>query len=372
MEIHFPTGQNYDCVQCGKSCRMWRIESDPHTEKGIAASALAARRMEETGVSGVFTKHPENGSSHLTHHEGACLFLQGDNRCGVHAHLGAAAKPVVCRKFPFLPVNTPDGVFAGISYYCTAAKANHGRPIEAHAENLKELLPLLNIRATGFAPLSLTAGSNAVMEWAVYRRLEEQVREGGMARAACALADLSVRVEGTVTQEALEESWIAARPEVIPTDEMLQCFAATLLITLEVPHEQFRKNAIGIFLAGGEIVLTPAGGTGIPFSLDQCPVEMPAWMETEVARYEAMLLFRKFLALHRPLLDNAVALCVMPRLFRLFAALSTAKRGAAEVEREDGDYALDRLELFLTHTTNPALNAVMAELAEHFVRVVKR
>ena len=95
-------------------------------------------------------------------------------------------------------------------------------------------------------------------------------------------------------------------------------------------------------------------------------------METEIARYEAALLFRKFLALHRPLLDNAVVLYVMPRLFRLYAAFSIAKRGAADVEREDSDFALDRMELFLTHATNPALNPVIGEFAEHFVRVAGR
>jgi Fe-S-cluster containining protein len=372
MEIHFLPGQNYDCVRCGKSCRMWRIQSDPHTEERIAGSELAARRMEETGAPGVFTKHPENGSDLLTHHEGACIFLQEDNRCGVHAHLGATAKPAVCRQFPFLPVNTPDGIFVGISYYCTAAKANHGRPMDAHVWSLKEVLPLQRMRATGFEPQNLSAGSNAVMAWAVYRRLEERVREGGMARAVCALADLSVRVEGTVTREALEEAWTTAKPEMLVTDVGLQhwerLFVTTLLITLEVPDARFRRDAIQTFLAGGEIVLTPPGGTGTAFSLDQSIVEMPGWVEIELARYEAALLFRKFLALHRPLLDNAVVLYVTPRLFRLYAAISAAKRGAAEVEREDGDYALDRMELFLTHATNPALDRLMGEFAESFVK----
>ena len=57
-----------------------------------------------------------------------------------------------------------------------------------------------------------------------------------------------------------------------------------------------------------------------------------------------------------------------PRLFRLYAAISAAKRGAAEVEREDGDYALDRMDLFLTHATNPALDRLMGEFAESFVK----
>ena len=31
---------------------------------------------------------------------GSCVFLTSDTRCSIHRHLGAAAKPQVCREFP--------------------------------------------------------------------------------------------------------------------------------------------------------------------------------------------------------------------------------------------------------------------------------
>jgi hypothetical protein len=38
-----------------------------------------------------------------------CLFLQADDRCGIHAKYGAAAKPAGCRRFPYGLVSTPFG-----------------------------------------------------------------------------------------------------------------------------------------------------------------------------------------------------------------------------------------------------------------------
>jgi Fe-S-cluster containining protein len=38
-----------------------------------------------------------------------CLFLDGQDRCGIHAQYGAAAKPAGCRRFPYGLVSTPYG-----------------------------------------------------------------------------------------------------------------------------------------------------------------------------------------------------------------------------------------------------------------------
>jgi hypothetical protein len=376
LEMQFLPGQNYDCVRCGRGCReQWRIYADAHTEERIATSELAARRMEETGESSVFDRHPENGSPTMKRHQGACIFLQEDNSCGVHAKLGVNAKPVVCRMFPFLPVNTPDGIFVGITFYCTAAKRNQGRPMDAHVWGLKELLPLQPIHAAGFERQLLRPGSNAGMVWAVYCQLEERVRKGDSARALWALADLSVRVEWDVTPEALAEAWTRAQPERFATDPLLQSqerlFVATLLITMEVAETNARKERIEAFLAGGEFVLPLAGWTGTSQTLDLLVSNTPAWLEEEITRYEQGLIFRKFLALHRPLLANAAVLYVMPRLFRLYAAISAAKRGVSDVEREDAEYAFDRLELFLTHTTNAGIDRTLGEFADGYARQIE-
>lgn len=375
METHFIPGQNYDCVRCSKGCReQWRIHADPRTEQRIAESELAARRIAETGVAEVFTNDPENGSRVLTRHNGACIFLQEDNRCAVHSQLGVTAKPQTCRMFPFLTVNTPDGLYVGISYYCTAAKRNLGRPMSAHVWSVKELAPLQRMYTAGFDKQSLCTGSNAVMEWPVYRRLEELVREDGTARAVWALAELSAG-EGSVPRAVLEEVWRNAQPEQLVSDACLvqhtQFTIAATLCTLEVKEADARKEAIESFLSGKEVHLTHIGWSGTAESLEALAASIPETANADLARYEKALIFRKFLALHRPLLDNAVILHLMPRLFRLYAAISAAKREATAAEQQDVEYAIDRTELFLTHLTNEALDRLLGEYAEGYARQIE-
>jgi Fe-S-cluster containining protein len=371
METSFLPGQNYDCVRCGKSCReKWRIHADVHTEKQIAESALAARRIAETGVSSVFVKHPEHAGSLVKRHDGACIFLRSDDRCAVHAELGVNAKPVGCRTFPFLPVNTPDGVFVGITFYCTAAKRNHGRPMDAHVWGLKELLPMGRMYVAGFERQKLSNAGNGFVTWPVYRRLETLVREGGMARALLALVHLNATLEGAVSLEALEKAWMAAQPDRLATNDRLhrheQLLLTQILITLEITETGACEEAVDAFLTDRKVSLTQSGWTGTARSLDPFISSTPAWLEAEITRYEAALIFRKFLALHRPLVTNTAVLYAMPRLFRLYSAISAANRKAPEIEREDCEYAFDRLELFLTHTTNESMDRSLEEFAGNF------
>ena len=41
--------------------------------------------------------------------DGGCVFLMADQRCSVHAQLGAEAKPDGCRRFPLGLAATPNG-----------------------------------------------------------------------------------------------------------------------------------------------------------------------------------------------------------------------------------------------------------------------
>ena len=68
----------------------------------------------------------EEGHLRLT--GGACAFLGEDRRCRIHAAYGLDAKPLVCRQFPFVLVQTEDGVRAGIDPASTAWRTSrlHG------------------------------------------------------------------------------------------------------------------------------------------------------------------------------------------------------------------------------------------------------
>lgn len=57
----------------------------------------------------------------LTMVDGHCLFLGDDRLCMIHKHLGAEAKPLICRLFPLRVVNTEEGFRVGITSRCVDA-----------------------------------------------------------------------------------------------------------------------------------------------------------------------------------------------------------------------------------------------------------
>ncbi len=377
MELIFPPDQNYDCVQCAKGCRhTWRIHTDPHTEAAIANSPLALRVIQETGLDGVFDENPDGGSKLLKRLNGACVFLRPDNLCAVHAELGYESKPIGCREFPFQPVRTPDGLFVGISYYCTAAKQNHGRPMEVHAPDIQDLLKLFHPPGAGFAPMRITAVTQATLEWPVYRRMEElMAREGSAARAMWTLSELAAGLPPVaVPLELLQDAYQQARPELLARDEVLsiqeQFYVATTLCTLELQDQKARQSATERFMMGEEVELPHTGVTANLATLEQLAARLPDWAGAVLAQYYQALLFRKFLVQKRPILDNLVALHLMPRLFGLYAAMAALKRGGSEIERTDVDYALDESELYLTHTTSDGVDRLLSAFSQAYVEQI--
>ena len=101
---------------------------------------------------------------------GACVFLTEDTRCAIHRHLGAAAKPQVCREFPYHFVQTPDGVAVGVSFACTAVRAHHGASLAAQRD---EVLGVLagSTRVEQLAE-PLTLFGSIELGWADYRPIE--------------------------------------------------------------------------------------------------------------------------------------------------------------------------------------------------------
>ena len=102
--------------------------------------------------------------------DGACVFLTADARCGIHRHRGAAAKPQVCREFPYHFVETPDGVAVGVSFACTAVRAHQGASLPAQAEEIRAVLA--GSARVERLPEALTLFGAMDVGWDVYRPIE--------------------------------------------------------------------------------------------------------------------------------------------------------------------------------------------------------
>jgi Fe-S-cluster containining protein len=87
--------------------------------------------------------------------DGACGFLSSSDRCRIHEELGAAAKPLTCRMFPFKFNPTPGAVIVTASFGCPTIVANRGEPVSD-----RSLEGLYNEHETRLAtrPRELVAG----------------------------------------------------------------------------------------------------------------------------------------------------------------------------------------------------------------------
>jgi lysine-N-methylase len=131
--------QRYDCSGCGDCCRgRFAIVITQEDKERIEAQGWAD---EELGLKGkpLFTPHAEG--FHLAHRpDGACVFLQADNKCLIHARHGEPAKPVACRLYPFTFVPTGSQVRIDVRFDCPSTAGNRGRPISQHRQDLQVLV----------------------------------------------------------------------------------------------------------------------------------------------------------------------------------------------------------------------------------------
>lgn len=108
-----------------------------------AAQGFAVRRPGPDGSPAWFLARREDG---------ACVFLDDDAGCAVHARHGPEAKPAFCREYPFTLVREPSSVSVVVRADCGgwAASAPDGTPVD---DRLEEVLALPRLHPVHtFAP----------------------------------------------------------------------------------------------------------------------------------------------------------------------------------------------------------------------------
>ena len=125
--------QRWSCHSCGNCCRtlvghLFDDERERLEQQGWAKKLGVAPAV-RVGRGYVLNKQPD----------GACVFLDADNRCRIHAELGEDAKPLACRIFPFSVRPVADGWQATLRFDCPSVVESKGAPLSQHRPLLKEL-----------------------------------------------------------------------------------------------------------------------------------------------------------------------------------------------------------------------------------------
>lgn len=186
--FRFSPEVEYACTLCGECCReRWQIPLDAATRNSLARRdwnqtplAAEARGDREFFVQPAPTL--STGAAFKTRH-GACVLLGDDSGCEAHRHFDAAAKGVVCRLFPYLFVEAPEGVYVGYSFCCRPVRkpAELARAEQTSQESREARYAEARHNCPGIhyqkAPSRVALGWNIEIPWEGYLELEQGLLE---------------------------------------------------------------------------------------------------------------------------------------------------------------------------------------------------
>ena len=140
LPLRLDPDQRFSCASCARCCRRLEIVVSPEELESLRRRRAGKWFREADDVPEGTTDDPFSsiGSGHGYHlirkrADGACGFLSSANRCRLHEELGAGAKPLACRMFPYGFHPAPAAIVVTTSFACPTIVANHGDPIASAA-----------------------------------------------------------------------------------------------------------------------------------------------------------------------------------------------------------------------------------------------
>lgn len=173
--LRLPEGLAYECTQCGRSCgEFWEIPVDPVAAERIRALPAAPLAQARDPRDPVIESPWTPGQSVMRLEGGRCCMQQPDGRCSIHAAFGLAAKPNICQSFPYRFVETPGGVFVGLSFACSAVLANQGPAVATQRAELEALYRFTHSRR---AASEFQLAADLPLSWEQYAAIEQDLAD---------------------------------------------------------------------------------------------------------------------------------------------------------------------------------------------------
>lgn len=146
--------QRYSCHGCGNCCRDFTVQLREADLARLAAQGWEERLGEPVTVA-------FRGRTFLRQRDdGACVFLQSDGLCRIHAEFGLEAKPVACQMFPFSVTPGPRDAAIGLNFACGSVAASRGAELASHRRDVMRMLESLP-ETLDPAPIDLAKGLEA-------------------------------------------------------------------------------------------------------------------------------------------------------------------------------------------------------------------
>jgi Fe-S-cluster containining protein len=351
VRFHFPAGQNYDCIACGRSCNApWQVPAEPVLVERLLSHSLGIRVIQDEGPlfdrldGGGWVINKKN-SDGLT-----CVFQDSQKYCRIHSELGAEQKPRVCQMFPFTLVGTPDGVYVGTSFFCTSVRENSGRPLREHADWLKGMVARAG-RLTQVEPQGISLRPGVLTNWEDYLGWEGQLLSRPLTYSllACARSQ-PYQLFAAWNQECGAELKLVERLVASAT------YAVVKLFLCEARPERV-QSFDHAFLNEEALELEEFGWSG---TWNQLQDALCLDFESDLRRWSDMQVHRKYLIASGHVLDNLWTLALVPPFVQCLTVLY-AHREKRPASRLDFYQALEQAELYLGSNS-----LRLARLTPHF------
>ena len=140
--LELPTIQNWTCHNCSGCCRQHLIEVTDEERRRIIDQHWE-RDAEMSGRLPVLVRLSRlpGGRRHRLAHQadGACVFLDENGLCRIHAKFGEQAKPLACRIYPYAFHPAGRQLAVSLRFSCPSVVSNRGRAVSGQADEIKKL-----------------------------------------------------------------------------------------------------------------------------------------------------------------------------------------------------------------------------------------
>ncbi len=134
--------QNWDCHGCGECCREYEVHVTEAERQRILGQGWendpAIGKVPLFVKVGRWWQWRRKYRLNTRPGDDACIFLNEQGRCRIHAKFGSEGKPLACRVYPFTLMPAGDHWRVGVRFACPSATDDLGRPVSAHATDLKD------------------------------------------------------------------------------------------------------------------------------------------------------------------------------------------------------------------------------------------
>jgi len=141
LRLTLPVLQNWDCHNCAGCCRQHEIEITADERQRI----LDQGWTDSDGIPGGVTIRQQGGwlsapRYFLAHQaDGACVFLNEQGLCRIHARFGEMGKPLACRVYPYAFHPAGKSVAVSLRFSCPSVVSNAGRPVSHQVLDIRRI-----------------------------------------------------------------------------------------------------------------------------------------------------------------------------------------------------------------------------------------